>query len=57
MNAIGPNDDGQKRFVRNWLMFDEARPTRPRMLRNFVAVVATIFVVIAILAMVNATQR
>jgi len=47
------NDDGPKRFARNWLMFDEARPVRPRLLRNFIAVVAIGFAAVALLAIVS----
>ena len=57
MSKQNSNDDGPKRFARNWLMFDESRPTRPRLLRNFVAVVATCFAVTALLAIVNAVMR
>lgn len=57
MNASGPHDDGPKRFARNWLMFDETRPTRPRLLRNFVIVVAACFAAAALLAIVSAMMR
>ena len=57
MSASGPNDDGPRRFARNWLMFNEARPTRPRLLRNFIAVVAICFAVTALLAAINALTR
>ena len=57
MNAKSPHDDGPKRFARNWLMFDEARPTRPRLLRNFIAVVAISFAAAALLAMISAFTR
>jgi hypothetical protein len=57
VNARGPNNDGPRRFARNWLMFDESRPTRPRLLRNFILVVAACFAVTALLAIINAMTR
>ncbi len=57
MNGNRPTDDGPKRFARNWLAFDESRPTRPRMLRNFIAVVATCFAMTALLAVISAMTR
>lgn len=51
------SDDGPKRFVRNWLEFDASRPTRPRLLRNFIAVVAACLATTALLAFVSALMR
>ena len=53
MNVRSPNDDGPKRFMRNWLTFDESRPVRPKLLRNFVLVVAACFAAAALMAIVN----
>jgi hypothetical protein len=53
VNADGPDDEWAKRFARNWLMFDERRPTRPRLLRNFIAVVAACLIATALLAILS----
>ncbi len=53
MSTRDKNDDGFKRFARNWLMFDETRPVRPRLFRNFITVVAIGFAAAALLAIVN----
>ena len=57
MTANGPNDDGPKRFVRKWLTFDDSRPTQPRLLRNFIAVVAACFAATALLVIISAMTR
>lgn len=57
MNERNANDDGPKRFIRNWLMFDESRPARPRLLRNFIVLVAASFAVTALLALIGALMR
>ncbi len=53
MNTGDKNDDDPMRFARNWLTFDEARPTRPRLLRNFIIVVAMCFAVAALLLAIS----
>ena len=50
-------DDGPKRSARNWLIFDDRRPVRPKLLRNFIALVAMCFATVALLAIVSATMR
>ena len=50
-------DDGPLGFVRNWLMFDENKPSRPQLLRKFIAVIAACFAVTALLAIVNIFTR
>ena len=46
----GRDDDGPRRFVRNWLTFDEARPVRQKLLRTFAATVLALLVASALLA-------
>jgi hypothetical protein len=43
-------DAGPRRFIRNWLTFDENRPVRTRMMRRLIATVATLLVASALLA-------
>lgn len=57
MSTRDNNDDGPMRFVRHWLTFNDARPARPRLLRNFVAVVVASFAVTALLAIVSVVIR
>jgi hypothetical protein len=43
-------DDGPRRFIRNWLRFDEHKPVRVRMLWRLMATVAVLLVTSAVLA-------
>jgi hypothetical protein len=43
-------DDGPRRFIRNWLSFDEQRPVRHRLVWPFVAAVVGLLVASALLA-------
>jgi hypothetical protein len=43
-------DDGPRRFIRNWLRFDETRPVRARKLWMLAATVALLLAASALLA-------
>jgi hypothetical protein len=51
------DDDGPRRFVRKWLRFDQARPTRPALAWKFVVTVALVLIVSAVLAWISAHMR
>ena len=43
-------DAGPRRFIRNWLTFDETRPVRTRTMWKLIATVAIFLVACALLA-------
>jgi hypothetical protein len=54
----GPEDDeGPRRFVRQWLRFDERAPRRVRTLWKLLATVAGLLVACAVLAWVGGELR
>jgi hypothetical protein len=46
-------DDGPRRFIRNWLRFDEHAPRRVRTMWKLVAAVAMLVVISALLALLS----
>jgi hypothetical protein len=47
----GPDaDEGPRRFIRNWLTFDENRPPRVLMIWKLIATVAILLLACALLA-------
>jgi hypothetical protein len=51
VKRVGPEaDDGPRRFIRNWLRFDETRPVPVRVLWKLMATVAVLLVTSALLA-------
>jgi hypothetical protein len=48
----GPDpDEGPRRFIRNWLTFDESRPPRTRTMWKLIATVAIFLLASALLAL------
>jgi hypothetical protein len=48
----GPdNNDGPRRFIHNWLMFDDRRPVRIRRITLLIATIAILLIVTALLAL------
>ncbi len=51
MTARGPdNDDGPRRFSRNWLRFDDRHPLRLRRIVLLIATIAILLIATALLA-------
>jgi hypothetical protein len=46
----GEADEGPRRFIRNWLTFEENRPVRTRTMWKLIATVAILLVACALLA-------
>ena len=46
----GPDDDGPRRFIRQWLTFDAAKPMRIRKLWMLIATVMALLAASALLA-------
>jgi hypothetical protein len=54
VTSRGPDaDQGPRRFIRNWLMFDENRPTRIRTMWRLIATVAILLLACALLALLS----
>ncbi len=50
--ARGPDhNDGPRRFIRNWLTFDDRRPVRIRRITLLIATIAILLIVTALLAL------
>jgi hypothetical protein len=49
--------DGPRRFIRNWLRFDETKPVRVRMVWKLMAAVAMLLIASAVLAVVSGLQH
>jgi hypothetical protein len=51
VTARGPdNDDGPRRFIRNWLSFDDHQPLRLRRIVLLIATIAILLIASALLA-------
>jgi hypothetical protein len=57
MRREADDDEGPRRFIRSWLRFDEARPVRTRMLRNFAMLAATLLAASGLLVLVSSVLR
>jgi hypothetical protein len=52
VTARGPdNGEGPRRFIRNWLSFDDRRPVRLRRIMLLIATVAILLIATALLAL------
>ena len=50
--ARGPdNSDGPRRFIHNWLTFDDRRPLRLRRIALLIATIAILLIATALLAL------
>jgi hypothetical protein len=50
--ARGPdNNDGPRRFIRNWLTFNDRRPLRTRRVALLIATIAILLIASALLAL------
>jgi hypothetical protein len=50
--ARGPDhSDGPRRFIHNWLTFDDRRPVRIRRITLLIATIAILLIVTALLAL------
>jgi hypothetical protein len=57
MRPDADGGDGPRRFIRNWLRFDETKPVRVRMVWKLMAAVAMLLIASAVLAVVSGLQH